>query len=321
MRSIISFQSIVPHSVRQSFRLQKTITHSVSLHGFGFWTGDNVTLTFRPGRPSSGVVFIRTDLDGCPSIPADVAYREEKPRQTSLVNGAARVDMVEHLLAAVKALQIDNLEIETDRPEMPGFDGSSRFFFNALECADIIDQPAFKKIRVVTETFRVGDDTHYITVSPHPNGLSGYRYSLVPEHNYPLESQDFRFDLTAANFAEKLVGSRTFLAKFEADKLQASGLCQRVTPQDVLVLSENGPIDNSYRYTDECARHKTLDMVGDFSLADFDIIGTIESYRGSHSLNAECLREMRRHSMILDEKYISQHNDFFRSNEERLKVA
>jgi UDP-3-O-acyl N-acetylglucosamine deacetylase len=321
MRSIIRLQSVLPHSVRQSFRLQKTITRSVSLHGFGFWTGDNVTLSLQPGRPNGGIVFVRTDLDGCPSIPADVAYREEKPRQTSLVSGAARVDMVEHLLAAIKALQIDNLEIETNRPEMPGFDGSSRFFFNALEGAGITEQPAFKKIRVVTEAFRVGDDTHYITVSSHPNGLNGYRYSLVPEHNYPLEAQDFRFDLTAANFAEELAGSRTFLAKFEADKLQANGLCQRVTAKDVLVLSENGPIDNSYRYHSECARHKVLDMVGDFSLADFDIIGTIESYRGSHSLNAECLREMKQHSMILDEQYISQHNEFFRSNEERLKVA
>ncbi|MDR3234637.1 MAG: UDP-3-O-acyl-N-acetylglucosamine deacetylase [Planctomycetaceae bacterium] len=326
MSSIINIQSAFPQTIRQSFRLQNTIAQSVSLCGFGFWTSEDVTLQFRPGRINSGIVFIRSDIDGSPSVPALVEYREEKPRQTSLVNaalssGAVRVDMVEHLLAAVKALRIDNLEIWTDRPEMPGFDGSSRFFFDALKEAGIAEQPAFRPLRVVTESFRIGDSTHYIAVSPHPHGLNSYRYSLVPEAGYPLEAQDYRFDLSPSNFDWELADSRTFVAKSEADHLSANGLCRRVTPKDVLVLSENGPVENTFRYKEECARHKVLDMVGDFSLTNCDIAGTIESYRGGHSLNADCLREIVRRSMLLTDEYVSQYNEIFCCKEKRLKVA
>ncbi|MDR3181431.1 MAG: UDP-3-O-acyl-N-acetylglucosamine deacetylase [Planctomycetaceae bacterium] len=322
MPSIINIQSAFPHSIRQSFRLQHTIAQSAELHGFGFWTSEDVTLQFRPGRINSGIVFFRSDIDAHPSVPALVEYREEKPRQTSLVNGAARVDMVEHLLAAVKALQIDNLEIWTDQPEMPGFDGSSRCFFDILKEACVVKQPAFKPVRVVTESFRVGSGTQYITASPHPHGLNSYRYSLVPQENYPLEAQDYRFNLTPSNFTWELADSRTFVAKFEAERLIAAGLCKRVTAKDVLVLGEAGPIDNDYRYADECARHKILDMVGDFSLEDCDIVGSFESYRGGHSLNAECLREIVRHSMLLSDEYISQHNEIFCCDDKQhLKVA
>jgi UDP-3-O-[3-hydroxymyristoyl] N-acetylglucosamine deacetylase/UDP-3-O-[3-hydroxymyristoyl] N-acetylglucosamine deacetylase/3-hydroxyacyl-[acyl-carrier-protein] dehydratase len=308
-------------SVEQSFRLQNTIAKSVSLTGFGFWTGEDITVLFRPGTKNSGIVFVRSDLDNMPQIPALVEFREEKPRQTSLVNGDARVDMVEHLLAAVKALQIDNLEIWVNNAEMPGLDGSSRLFFEALASAGIVKQPAIRPIRVVTQAFRVGTDTHYITVSPNPKGLNSYRYSIVPEDGYPVGAQDFQFDFSTEAFQKKVVASRTFLAKHEADYLLARGLCQRVTPQDVLVLTKEGPLGNEYRYEDECARHKVLDMIGDFSLTDCDLVGTVESYRGGHSLNAECLREIEMQTMFLDETYLSRHNVLFRSEEERLKVA
>ncbi|GHT23476.1 UDP-3-O-acyl-N-acetylglucosamine deacetylase [Planctomycetales bacterium] len=318
---LLPFPPIRP-TVQQSFRLQNTIAKCVTLQGFGFWTGEDVVLQFRPAKAGSGVVFVRNDLEALPRIPALVSYREEKPRQTSLVNGAARVDMVEHVLAAVKALQIDNIEIWTNRPEMPGFDGSSRVFAEALENAQPTQQPAIRPVRVITEAFRVGDETHYVTAGPHPKGLSSYSYSLVPETDYPLDAQDYEFELSPENFKSELAGSRTFLAKHEGDYLLSLGLCQRVTPKDVLVLTKDGPVDNEYRYENECARHKVLDMLGDFSLTSCDIIGTFESYRGSHSLNAQSLLEMEHHSVLLDDEFISQYNEIFCSiEEEQLKAA
>jgi UDP-3-O-acyl-N-acetylglucosamine deacetylase len=111
--------------------------------------------------------------------------------------------------------------------------------------------------------------------------------------------------------------TRTFIAKKEADALLAQGLCQRVTPQNVLLLSESGPVDNSFRYENECARHKTLDMVGDFALLGCDLVGTFESFRGGHSLNADCVQMLIEKTMLLHADDMPQSNscrnrDFFR---------
>ncbi|MDR2641457.1 MAG: UDP-3-O-acyl-N-acetylglucosamine deacetylase [Planctomycetaceae bacterium] len=294
---------------RQSFRLQNTIAGRVVLSGFGFWSGEDVELEFCPAKPDNGIYFVRTDLAGEPRIPALVQYREEKPRQTSLVNGLARVDMVEHVLAAVRALEIDNCEIRTNRAEMPGFDGSGHRFFVALNRVGVIAQVAIRKVRLVARSLKVGNDDSWINVTPSRVGGSVYRFTLVPSKDYPQGNQDFCFKLSTESFQNEVAAARTFLSKKEADCLLSAGLCQRVSPRDVLVLTPEGPIDNNYRYDNECARHKVLDMVGDFSLTDCDWIGTFESYRGSHSLNAECVRQLLDNTILLDESFVPKNSD------------
>ncbi|MDR1924046.1 MAG: UDP-3-O-acyl-N-acetylglucosamine deacetylase [Planctomycetaceae bacterium] len=294
---------------RQSFRLQNTLARRVQLSGFGFWSGADVVVEFCPAGVGDGVYFVRTDLAGEPRIPALVQYREEKPRQTSLVNGQARVDMVEHVLAAVRGMGIDNCEIRTNRPEMPGFDGSSERFFVALNDAGLVTQPAVRNVRLVTRSFKVGDKEHWINVMPCRNGGSEYKFTLVPSEGYPQKQQDYSFRYAKETFQQEVMDARTFLNKCEADYLLSSGLCQRVTPRDVLVLTPEGPIDNKYRYENECARHKVLDMIGDFSLVDCDWVGMFESYRGGHSLNAECVRQLLDNSMLLDESFVPKNSD------------
>ena len=299
----------------KSFRNQNTIAQSVSLTGFGFWTGQDVTLQFRPAPPNSGLVFVRNDLTGHLRIPALVENREEKPRQTSLVCRGARVDMVEHVLAALSGLRIDNCEIWTNQPEMPGFDGSSQVFVSALHEAGIVSQNAKRSIRVVTRAFRIGSDSSYMIVTTNRNGMCEFQYALIPEKTYPLQMQRCRFAQSPENFCNELARTRTFIAKHEADALLEQGLCQRVTPQNVLVLTEQGPIENNFLYENECARHKTLDMVGDFALLGYDLVGTFESFRGGHSLNAECVRQLLDKTMLLNADDIVQsgrEQDFFR---------
>jgi UDP-3-O-acyl N-acetylglucosamine deacetylase len=306
---------------RQSFRLQNTISTRVSLGGFGFWSGEDVELEFLPAQADSGVYFVRTDLVGEPRIPALVRYREEKPRQTSLVNGLARVDMVEHVLAAVRALKIDNCEIRTNRPEMPGFDGSGQRFFVALNSAGVVAQAAIRKVRLVARSLRVGSNDNWISVTPSRIGSSIYRFILVPSADYPQGTQDFSFKLSTESFRDEIMDARTFLSKVEADCLLSAGLCQRVTPRDVLVLTPEGPIENNYRYDNECARHKVLDMVGDFSLTDCDWVGSFESYRGSHSLNAECVRQLLENTILLDESFVPKNSDLMHLKQELQKRA
>jgi UDP-3-O-acyl N-acetylglucosamine deacetylase len=299
----------------KSFRNQNTLAQSVSLTGFGFWTGKDVTLQFRPAPPNSGIVFVRSDLFGQPRIPALVENREEKPRQTSLVCKDAGVDMVEHVLAALSGLRIDNCEIWTDQPEMPGFDGSSQVFAAALNEAGIVAQPAKRPIRVVTRAFFVGNDQSYNVATTNRRGGCEFCYTLIPEEKYPLPMQRYEFEFSPENFCDELAQTRTFIAKHEADELLAQGLCQRVTPQNVLVLTEEGPMENTFLYADECARHKTLDMVGDFSLLGCDLVGTFESFRGGHSLNAECVRQLLDKTMLLNEEEVAQlhqEQDFLR---------
>jgi len=286
--------------IGKSIRNQNTIAQSVSLTGFGFWTGNDVTLQFRPAPPNSGIVFVRSDLFGQPRIPALVCNREEKPRQTSLVCNGARVDMVEHVLAALYGLRIDNCEIWTDQPEMPGLDGSSQGFVNVLNEADIIAQPAKRPVRIVTRAFHVGNKQSYMIVTTNRRGTCEFQFTLIPEATYPIQTQRCQVELSPENFCEGLAPTRTFIAKHEADALLAQGLCKRVTPQDVLVLTESGPLENRFRYENECARHKTLDMVGDFALLGCDLVGTFESFRGNHSLNAECVRQLLEKTMLFD---------------------
>jgi len=292
--------------VGKSFRNQNTIAKSVNLTGFGFWTGKDVTIQFRPAPPNSGIVFIRSDLFGQPRIPALVDNRVEKPRQTSLSCRGASVDMVEHVLAALHGLQIDNSEIWSDQPEMPGFDGSSQIFCDALTKAGIVSQPAKRPVRIVTRAFHVGDDRAYLVVTTNRYGKCEFQYTLIPEEKYPLQTQQCRFELSPEHFRDGLAQTRTFIAQHEAHALLAQGLCQRVSPQNVLVLTESGPLENSFRYDNECARHKTLDMVGDFALLGCDLVGTLESVRGGHTLNAECVRQLLEKTMLLDPATVGQ---------------
>ena len=319
--STISVVPLFTDSIRQTFRLQNTLAETAAVHGFGFWTGEDIDVEFRPAAPDTGVVFIRTDLIGSPRIPALVEYREEKPRQTSLVRGDARVDMIEHLLAAIKALRIDNCEIRVNRPEMPGFDGSSLHFTEALVEAGIVTQPAFRKARLVTQSFRVDNGEQSIQVRPNRHGTNSYQYTLVPGEGYAINEQEYRFDLSPENFCRDIMACRTFLAKHEADYLLKMGLCSRVSPQDVLVLTPEGPLENEYRYVDECARHKILDMVGDFALVDCDWIGTFESCRGGHALNSECVKHLLENTLLLDDSFISQFSDIMAAKQELLDRA
>jgi len=289
-----------------SFRNQHTIADSVTLTGFGFWTGKDVSIQFRPAPPNSGIVFVRSDLFGLPRIPALVCYREEKPRQTSLVCRGTRVDMVEHVLAALYGLQIDNCEIWTDQPEMPGFDGSSRVFVAALDQAGIVTQSAKRPVRIVTRAFHIGTKQSYMIITTNRQGNCEFQYTLIPEAKYPIQTQRCQLEVTPENFREELARTRTFIAKHEADALLAQGLCQRVTPQHLLVLTDEGPLDNRFLYENECARHKTLDMVGDFALLGFDLVGTFESFRGGHSLNAECVRQLLEKTLLLDPETVGQ---------------
>lgn len=283
-------------------RKQHSLAETAVVEGFGYWSSRDVRLEFRPAPVNTGIVFVRSDLDGCPRIPADVFHRVEVPRRTTLQCGEARVDMVEHVMAALAGLQIDNCEIWTDEAEMPGCDGSSAEFVRVLSEAGRVTQCADRPVRVIDRLIHVGDERSWVEVRPPVCRCLMVKYHLDYGPDSPIGAQSRQTIVSPEAFCAELSEARTFLLQEEAQWLQAQGLGHRATCADLLVFGPEGPIDNSLRFPDECVRHKLLDMVGDLALAGCDLMGHFVAYRSGHSLNAQLVRAIQAECAIAFEQ-------------------
>jgi UDP-3-O-[3-hydroxymyristoyl] N-acetylglucosamine deacetylase len=275
-----------------SLRPQQTIARPVAVEGFGYWSGKDNRLEFRPAPANTGIVFVREDLRHHPRIPARLEYRVETPRRSSLECGGARVEMVEHVMAALGGLQIDNCEVAVTAPEMPGCDGSALPFVEALLRAGIVKQSAPRPVRVLSRVVRVEERDKWFEARPGIGHECFMRYLLDYGPDGPIGRQSFGLSLTPESFCQEIAPSRTFMLKQEAEWLLSQGLGRRTTPRDLLVFDADGPIDNQLRFPDECVRHKLLDMVGDLALCGCDFVGRFSAYRSGHRLNAEMGRNL-----------------------------
>jgi UDP-3-O-acyl N-acetylglucosamine deacetylase len=267
----------------------------VAVSGFGFWSGQDVTLEFHPAAENTGLVFVRRDLPGQPEIPARVAFRRQAERRTVIGHQRATVEMIEHVLAALSGLQIDNCRIVTSAAEMPGMDGSSHAFVEALDTAGVVAQTARRLAIHVSQNLRVGDDHSWIEARPAPGSRHfSIQYRLDYGADQGIATQTYQYQASPDRFRRELAAARTFILKHEADWLRAQGLAQRATLQDVLVFGPSGLIGNQLRYADECVRHKVLDVLGDFALAGCDLIGQFIAFRSGHRLNADLVERLCR---------------------------
>jgi UDP-3-O-acyl N-acetylglucosamine deacetylase len=198
--------------------------------------------------------------------------------------------MVEHILAALSGLQIDNCEVAVNEPEMPGCDGSSRPFVMAIDRAGAVEQHADREQLVIREITRLGDDNCWIEARPAASPGLSIRYRLDYGPDNAIGRQTLALSVTPRSFREELAPCRTFLLKEEADWLIAQGLGSRASMADLLIFGDEGPIDNELRFSDECVRHKILDLVGDLALSGCDVVGQIVAHRSGHRLNAELVR-------------------------------
>jgi len=275
-----------------SARMQQTIAARAQVSGFGYWSGRDVRIEFRPGMPSSGITFVRGDVGPHARVPAQVELRVEAPRRTNLRRGRIEVEMVEHILAALAGLGVDNCEVWTDQPEMPGCDGSAAPFVDALLRAGIVGQGVPACHLVVGETISVAEGDSWIEARPSARGQFQVEYQLDYPHSRVIGRQVSRTTITPDRFRSELAPCRTFVLQSEADMLKSQGLGERVTPRDLLVFSEAGPIDNRLRFPNECARHKALDVIGDLALSGCRMIGEFTAHRSGHRLHAELTRQL-----------------------------
>ncbi len=271
-------------------RCERTLAHEVSVRGISFLSGLDVTLRFRPAAAGTGLVFIRADLPGCPEVPARVAHVIPRPRRTTIERGAARVEMIEHVLAALGGLHIDNCRIDIDGPETPGCDGSSLVFVEALTAAGLVSQDRPREILVLDQTVTVGAGAATLTAAPAAPGCLTLSYRLDYGPDSPIGSQSQTLDITPESFRRELASCRTFLLAAEADAMRQAGIGRRTTESDLLIFGPNGPIGNTLRYPDECVRHKMMDLLGDLALAGKDVFGHFLAERSGHQLNAALVR-------------------------------
>ncbi len=268
-------------------RLQTTIANSVSVSGFGYWGGQDVTVTFKAAEPDTGVVFVRTDISPSVRIPALIHHRVQSPRRTTLVYDGCAVEMVEHILSALVGLKIDNCIVEVDRIEMPGMDGSSIAFTRALQSAGRIEQDQPRRQIVIHTPIRIEEKGAWVEAMP----TASESFELVYDVEYndcpAIGKQHTRYKLDRSTYQQQIASARTFVLKHEAEMLRQQGLGERVSYQDLLVFDDDGPIDNELNFDDECGRHKILDMIGDLALTGCDIIGRVHGHKSGHRLNSQ----------------------------------
>jgi UDP-3-O-[3-hydroxymyristoyl] N-acetylglucosamine deacetylase/3-hydroxyacyl-[acyl-carrier-protein] dehydratase len=249
-------------------------------------------MQFQPAEPDTGIVFERSDLADRPAIPARIAHVVPSQRRTTVQNGTAQVEMIEHVMAALAGMRIDNCRIEIDAPECPGCDGSSSPFVEALATAGTVEQDRPRQALVVERSFTVREGD--AIMAAHPGSADGLMLSYHLDYgpDSVITSQSFLIDVNPLSFRRDLAGCRTFLLESEAQALRAAGIGARATPADVLIFGRDGVIDNTLRFPDECARHKVLDMVGDLALLGMDLQGFVVAHRSGHHTNATLVRRL-----------------------------
>ena len=273
---------------------QKTIRKAVELNGVGLHTGVAVKLKFKPAPTNIGINFIRVDIKDSPMIKADINNiigQEKSPRRTSIGINGVEVHTVEHLMAALWALGIDNLIVEIDGPELPGLDGSAIGFIDILKKVGIEDQGIPKKIYQVRSPLWAEQDGAMIMVLPDENFRVSY--TLNYEHHL-LKAQYISFTVDENMFTKEIASARTFCLEKEVQELRKKGLGKGANYDNTVVVGEGGVIDNKLRFEDEFARHKILDLLGDLYLLGYGIKGHIIAVRSGHPLNVNLVEKINK---------------------------
>jgi UDP-3-O-[3-hydroxymyristoyl] N-acetylglucosamine deacetylase len=280
--------------IKIGHRPQRTLAQSVEVAGMGFITGSKVMLRFNPAPADSGIAFARSDMSNAKPIPALADSVTGTQRRTTLGRGPNQITLVEHALAALAGMRIDNCLIELDGPEPPGLDGSSGQFVEAIVAAGVVLQKASRPIWTVTEPVILRQGS--ATLSFHPEAGEELRltYRLDYGPHAPIAPQEHTETLTPDRFRHEIASCRTFLLEEEAHELQRQGIGRHLTAAELLVFGSRGPIDNKLRRPNEPARHKVLDLIGDLALTGMSLAGRFVCYRSGHPLNVEMAKTLVR---------------------------
>lgn len=271
-------------STHQKLRKQRTLRKAVSYSGIGIHTGRTVSMRFVPAPDSTGVVFRRIDLPSKPLIPATVEYVLETSRSTTIGIQDVRVQTVEHVLAAIKASNIDNLFIEIDNIEPPIGNGSSDIFIELIEEAGVVEQDASVKAVALTQPIFYSEGDIHLVALPAAEYMLSYTLSY-PEHPL-LKAQYHSIKLTPESFKHEIAPCRTFSLYEEVSYLIDKGLIKGGSLDNAVVIKGDAVLSkNGLFFPDEMVRHKVLDLIGDLSLVGIPFAAHVIAIRSGHAAN------------------------------------
>jgi UDP-3-O-[3-hydroxymyristoyl] N-acetylglucosamine deacetylase/3-hydroxyacyl-[acyl-carrier-protein] dehydratase len=263
-------------------RSQRTIKTAFEIDGTGLHSGRPVAVHVRPGRTDSGVLFVRADMPDAEPIPALISSLGDGERRTVLRRGDAEVHTVEHLLAALVGLQVDNLEVEITGPELPGLDGSALPWFERISAAGIVEQRAQCKQFRVDRPISVEADDATLTVLP--SQATGLHLSYTLDYRARgLAPQYAEAHVPGTDLVRDLAPARTFVFASEADALRKAGLGQGANGRNTVILNGEGR---------EPARHKLVDLMGDLFLLGAELQGRVVATKTGHRLHHELVRQL-----------------------------
>lgn len=269
---------------------QRTLASSIFLEGVGLHTGLPVRCSLHPAPAGSGRVFVRVDQPGSPPIPAQVGSLAPAALCTRLQQGSAQVQTVEHLLAALYVLGIDNCRIEVEGPELPILDGSALPFVEAIVQAGILAQEQPALVGVVQEPVTVWAGEAFVSALPHPEARFTYGIEFADS---PIGQQWLSWREDRPDFVCSIAAARTFSRQQDAELARQQGLIQGGSLENAIVCTATawlGPL----RYPDEPVRHKLIDLLGDLSLLGCRLQGHIVAYKAGHALHHRLAKQLLR---------------------------
>ena len=262
---------------------QRTLEQPVTTRGVGLHSGAQVTLTLRPAPAGHGIAFHRLDLPGSPPIPATAAHVVESALATTLGKGEARVGTVEHVLAALSGLGIDNVRIEVDGAEVPILDGSSGPFLYLVRSAGIriLEEP--KSFVVIRRPVVLREGDREASLSP----CDRLRVDCAIDFHHPLvPGQALSIDFSSSSFTREIARARTFGFLKDVEQMKSAGLARGGSLENAIVVDEFSILNpEGLRYPDEFVRHKTLDALGDLALFGHPVIGHLRVKKSGHALH------------------------------------
>lgn len=273
---------------------QRTIKKPFSLEGIGQHTGRKASLNLKPSPAGSGINFIRVDLPNKPLIniqSLDLGEPGARARRTTLKSGEIEIDTVEHLMASLSALSIDNIIAEVDSAELPGLDGSAKGFFEALKGAGVMELEAKAEELAVKEPVWVEDEGSFLGAFPGDGFKVSYTLSFTKPRVF---DEYFSAIVDERTFEKEIAPARTFCFEEEALALLKMGLGKGANYENTLVIGEIGPARNEFRFSNEPARHKALDLIGDLYLLGRRLKGHVVAIKSGHRLNMELVRKLKR---------------------------
>jgi len=270
---------------------QKTIKRTVGCSGIGLHSGKPVNLRMLPAEENTGVIFRRIDLNNA-EVPVKQEFITQVNYATSISNGHTKIYTVEHLLAALYGLGVNNIIIEMDADEVPILDGSAAPFVELLLSAEIIRFKRPNYFLQILEPIEAKEGDRYIAVYPSDHFEISYTISFP--HPW-LRKQEKTIRVTRDNFIRQLAPARTFGFLHEIELMRANNLALGGSLENAIVLTEHGILNEHLRFSDEFVRHKILDLIGDLALLSNCLLGHFVAYKAGHHLHSALVSEILEH--------------------------